>query len=148
MLYNKYKCWLFIFTVMEGNDMEVKFYSCKACGNLLVPVIDPSIFPLCCGEIMDLLIPGSVDASSEKHVPVITRESDGSHIAIKVGSAAHPMTEEHLIQAIVLVKEDRFGVIKLSAGDAPEARCSFDDNTAPLKAYAYCNLHGIWEANI
>lgn len=126
--------------------MDVKFYRCDHCGNILIPVIDSGVTPFCCGDKMEILEAGSVDAAAEKHVPVIERDADGSHVTIKVGSVPHPMTEEHYIQFIVLACGSRFYVTKLTPQDQPEARFSIKDNTQPITAYEYCNLHGLWKA--
>ena len=116
--------------------MELTFYKCNHCGNLLIPVIDAGVNPVCCGDPMEKLAAGSSDASTEKHVPVIERDSDGKHINICVGSVDHPMTEEHLIQAIVLLYGERIYTFKLAAGDEPKARCTIKDVSVPLTAYA------------
>ena len=54
---------------------EVKFYRCRHCGNLVAVVEDAGPVPVCCGEPMELLVAGSVDAAAEKHVPAVTREA-------------------------------------------------------------------------
>ena len=128
--------------------MEVKFYYCKTCGNLLIPAVDVSVFPICCGEIMDLLVPGQTDAAVEKHVPVVVREDDGKHVEVKVGEVAHPMVDEHYIQFVVLAHGPRFYYHKFSPGDEPAARFAIKDNSMPLAAYEFCNLHGLWKAEV
>ncbi|MCL2111897.1 MAG: desulfoferrodoxin Dfx [Clostridiales bacterium] len=124
--------------------MEVKFYKCSACGNLLIPAIDGGVTPECCGMEMDELQAGVTDAAVEKHVPVIVRNPDGIHIDINVGSVEHPMTADHFIEVIVLLLDKRIYIFNLSAGDEPTVLCGYKDNTVPMKAYAYCNLHGLW----
>ena len=128
--------------------MELTFYKCNYCGNLLVPAIDAHVVPECCGAPMEELKANTTDAAVEKHVPAIERDADGKHIIVSVGSVAHPMTEDHYIQFIVLVHGDRFGVISLKPGAGPKACCAFDDNSGAFAAYAYCNLHGMWKAEI
>jgi len=126
--------------------MEVKFYYCKTCGNLLIPATDKSVFPTCCGNVMELLAPGQVDAAVEKHLPVIIREDDGHHVEIKVGEVAHPMADEHYIEFVVLGHGARFYYHKFAPGDEPSTRFSIKDNSVPLVAHAYCNLHSLWMA--
>ena len=128
--------------------MEVKFLHCQICGNLLIPAIDSGAVPVCCGKSMDVLVPGSTDAAVEKHVPAITREDDGCHVKIEIGSVKHPMTEEHYIQLVVLAYSNRIICQKFEYSDDPSARFCIKDNTVPLTAYAYCNLHGLWKAEI
>lgn len=55
--------------------MENKvFYRCNICDNLIGMIENSGNIPICCGEKMERLEPGKVDASHEKHVPVISCE--------------------------------------------------------------------------
>ena len=109
-------------------------------------MIHSSGVPLvCCGEPMTMLQAGSVDASVEKHVPVITVEGDTVKVAI--GAAVHPMTEEHFIQWIFLQTENGGQRRTLKPGDAPEAVFCLNGDKA-VAAYAYCNLHGLWKKEL
>jgi len=94
---------------------------------------------------MKELVPGSVDASREKHVPVVT--VSGNTVTVQVGSAPHPMTEQHSIQWIYLQTEHGAQCKRLKAGDEPKAVFALDGDK-PVAAYAYCNLHGLWKADI
>ena len=47
--------------------MEQKFYICKHCGNIIAKVKDTGAPVICCGEPMSEIIPGTTDASVEKH---------------------------------------------------------------------------------
>ena len=122
--------------------MEKKFYRCKTCNNILGAINDSGVTPVCCGRQMEILTANSTDAATEKHVPVITR--DGSTVAVKVGSVAHPMTEDHLIQWIILTQGSLTKRVVLSPGAAPEAVFTALDASAPVQVYEYCNLHGLW----
>ena len=68
--------------------MEVKFYKCNHCGNIAVKVVDKGVPLVCCGEKMVELVPDSVDAATEKHVPKVDRLE--GHIHVNVGSVDHP----------------------------------------------------------
>ena len=96
---------------------------------------------ICCGEKMEALVPNTVEASGEKHLPVAVM--DGNVLRVHVGSVDHPMLPEHFIQW-VYVQTDQGGQRKaLKPGDAPEVSfCLGDDKAAAV--YAYCNLHGLW----
>ena len=122
---------------------EVKFYRCKHCGNIVMMVKDAGVNPMCCGEKMELLVPGSVDASAEKHVPVVEPDMDGHATKVSVGSVAHPMGEEHFIEWIALVSPGRSNIHYLKPGDEPATNFSGVEHGV---AYAYCNLHGLWSA--
>lgn len=124
--------------------MATKFYKCRICGNVIHKVVDSGVKVVCCGEQMQELIPNTVDASNEKHVPVVTRIDD-CHIKVEVGSIAHPMTPEHHIVFIYVETEN--GGIKVDLTDKPEAvicTCS-----CKVKAvYEYCNIHGLWKTEM
>ena len=71
--------------------MEMKFYKCAHCGQIIAKVEDKNIPVICCGEPMKEIVPGSVDAAQEKHVPVY--EVVGNIVNVTVGSVAHPMQD-------------------------------------------------------
>lgn len=121
--------------------MDVKFYRCNHCGNLVMMVEDAGVTPVCCGEKMELLVPGAVDAAAEKHVPVVSAEPDA--VRVEVGSVFHPMTEEHFIEWVALATEAGVNLKRLAPGDGPVAVFPPAEYG---KVYAYCNLHGLWAA--
>ena len=82
--------------------MEVKYYICKHCGNIVEKVKDKGVPVICCGEPMQELKAGVTDAAVEKHVPVYTVE--GNYVHVVVGETKHPMLEEHFIEWITLNK--------------------------------------------
>lgn len=123
---------------------KVKVYQCKKCGNMLDVVIDGNVVPVCCGEEMTLLEANTTDAAGEKHVPVI--EQDGNNVVVKVGSVPHPMTEEHLIQFVLLETENGVQRVNLTADNEPEAKFTLVDGDKVVAAYEFCNLHGLWKA--
>jgi superoxide reductase len=100
---------------------------------------------VCCGEEMSEIVPNSVEASVEKHLPSVTFSGDG--FSVQVGSVAHPMEAEHHI-AFIYVETERGGQRKsLNAGEEPKLSFSFL-NDKPLAVYAYCNLHGLWKTEV
>ena len=124
--------------------MEQKFYRCEICGNIITHLKDSGIRVVCCGQEMTELVAGSVDASLEKHVPVITQ--DAGKVVVSVGSIAHPMTPEHYIEWICLVKKDGCEVKYLAPGSEPQAEFALTGTDAIVGVYEYCNLHGLWKA--
>lgn len=122
----------------------MKFYICKHCKNIITYVMPSGVKVICCGEEMTELIPGSVDAALEKHVPVVTK--DGSKVTVEVGSVAHPMIPEHYITFIAIETKQGSEIKYLKAGDAPKAEFVIADGDEFVAAYAYCNLHGLWKA--
>ena len=124
--------------------MATKFYKCEHCGNVVIKVVDSSVPLICCGEKMKELVPNTVDASQEKHVPVVTRLDD-CRIKVEVGSMAHPMTPEHHIAFIYVETEN--GGMRIDLKDKPEAVfCTCNDK--PIAVYEYCNLHGLWKVDL
>ena len=128
---------------MISTEMK-KFYICKHCGNIIGKVEDSGVPVVCCGEKMAELVPNSVDAATEKHVPVIKVE--GNVVTIEVGSTPHPMTEEHLINWIYLKTEQGGQRKMLKAGEEPVAKFAIFEGDKVIGAYAHCNLHGLWKA--
>ena len=124
---------------------ENRFYICEHCGNIVGLVKDAGVPLMCCGQKMTLLEAGTVEASREKHIPVVTAE-DG-FITVDVGSVAHPMAEEHYIEWVYL-QTCRGGQRKcLKPGDEPKVKFAICEEK-PAAVYAYCNLHGLWKADI
>jgi len=122
----------------------MKFYRCNHCGNIISYLNGPIAKVVCCGEVMQELIPNSVDAALEKHVPVI--EVKGNHVKVTVGSTLHPMTEAHYIQWIALETKNGNQRKVLHPGDAPVAEFEMVEGDEVIEAFAYCNLHGLWKA--
>jgi len=90
------------------------------------------------------LIPNTTDAAGEKHVPVIT--ITGDEVKVAVGSVEHPSLPAHYIEFIVLVTETGMQMKWLKPGDKPEA--TFLTKEKPIAAFEYCNLHGLWKADV
>jgi superoxide reductase len=120
-----------------------KFFRCSHCGNLISNLIDSGVRIVCCGEPMEELVPNTVEASVEKHIPVISKADCG--FKVQVGSLPHPMTPEHHI-SFVYVKNENGGQ-RHNLSDKPETEfCSCKDK--PVAIFAYCNLHGLWMKEI
>ena len=123
--------------------MELKFYKCKHCGNIIA-VIKASGAPIsCCGEKMTEIVPGTADAAVEKHVPVV--EIKDGKVIVTVGEVAHPMAPEHYIEWIAISTDQGNQRKILEPGDKPMACFALCDGEKFEAAYAYCNLHGLWK---
>ena len=124
---------------------ENRFYVCEHCGNIIGMIHNAGVPMMCCGQKMTQLVPGVVEASHEKHIPVATVE--GNTVKVTVGSVEHPMAEEHHISWVYL-QTDKGGQRKcLEVGKAPEVTFALADEKA-VAVYAYCNLHGLWKADL
>lgn len=124
---------------------DVKFFLCKHCGNLVEMVHDAGVPMLCCGEKMAELLPNTVDAAGEKHLPVAVVANDT--VKVSVGSVAHPMLDVHYIQWVALQTESGVQRKYLNPGDAPEVFFALNGEK-PVAVYAYCNLHGLWKTSL
>lgn len=122
----------------------MKFYVCKHCGNIIAYAKNKGVPVMCCGEKMSELVPGSVDAVTEKHVPVISVE--GNKVTVTVGEVEHPMAEEHFIEWIALETQEGNQRKELKPGSKPQAVFMLAETDKAVAAYAYCNLHGLWKA--
>lgn len=122
----------------------MKFYLCSHCGNIISYVRSSGVPVVCCGEAMKELIPNTVDAAVEKHVPVVKVE--GQKVTVTVGAAEHPMVPEHYIQWIAVATEQGNQRKELAPGQKPQAEFMICEGDQVKEVYAYCNLHGLWKA--
>ena len=124
--------------------MEMKFYRCELCGQI-VAIVKKTASPLvCCGKPMTELLPNTTEAANEKHIPVY--EVKDNKVTVAVGSVAHPMLAEHYIEWISL--KTKFGNQRkeLTPNQEPKVCFSMCDGDSVEAVYAYCNLHGLWKA--
>ena len=122
----------------------MKFYVCKHCGNIIAYAYNSGVKVVCCGAEMQEMVPGTVDASKEKHVPVISVA--GNIVTVKVGAVDHPMEEKHYITFIALETRNGNQRKVLKPGDAPVANFALIPGDQVIAAYEHCNLHGLWKA--
>lgn len=124
--------------------MKQKFFKCERCNNIIAMVKESGVGVVCCGQKMTEIIPGTTDASVEKHVPVYTVE--GGKVVVNVGAVEHPMVPEHYIEWVSL--QTKFGNQRkpLAPGSAPTVCFSICEGDEVEAVYAYCNLHGLWMA--
>ncbi len=124
--------------------MEMKFYICEHCGNIIAMVKSSGVPVMCCGQAMTEIIPGTADASVEKHVPVF--EVKDNKVFVTVGAAPHPMLPQHYIEWVSL--QTKFGNQRkaLHPGEEPKVCFSLCEGDEVEAVYAYCNLHSLWKA--
>jgi superoxide reductase len=119
-----------------------EIYKCEVCGNIVDVVHAGKGELVCCNQPMKLVKENTVDASQEKHVPVIEQTEEGT--IVKVGSIAHPMEEKHYIEWIEITIDGKDYRQFLSPGGSPEA--FFPIKGEKLTVREYCNMHGLWKA--
>ena len=124
---------------------NTKFYICPHCGNIVEMVHDSGVKPFCCGQKMNELVPNTVEASGEKHIPAVKVE--GSIVEVNVGSVNHPMVDVHWIEWVQLVTDKGSYRKWLNPGEDPNVIFRLGEEK-PIAVYAYCNLHGLWKTEL
>ena len=124
----------------------MKFYRCEKCGKIVEMIKSSPCPTMCCGEAMVEMVPGTSDGAHEKHVPAVTVE--GNTVNVKVGEVEHPMMDAHYIMWIALETKQGIQRKALNPREKPEAVFALADGDEAVAAYEYCNLHGLWKAEI
>ncbi len=117
-------------------------YKCEICGNVIEVLHAGQPALVCCGEEMTKLEEQTEDAANEKHVPVIKETAGG--VEVVVGTTLHPMEDEHYIEFIEVLTEDKVLRQELEPGAEPKAEFAVDKDEI-VKAREYCNVHGLWK---
>ncbi len=129
---------------MEKTCAKKMIFKCAKCGRVIEVMFDTAApVVICCGEPMQEQKSRMIDASVEKHVPVIAALKDGG-VKVVVGAQPHPMTAEHYIMWIEVLNGCYVNRKYLAPGSAPEAEF-YVPYSDKLIVRAYCNLHGLWE---
>ena len=123
--------------------MKTRYYRCAKCGQIIEIVKGTGVPVVCCGEAMQELVPGTTDASLEKHVPVF--EVKDGRVYVTVGSVEHPMLPEHYIEWISVQTKSGYQRRELKPGEEPKACFSICEGDEVEAVYAYCNLHSLWK---
>ncbi len=124
----------------------MKFYRCSHCGNIIAFVKNKGVPVMCCGQKMEEIVANTVEASTEKHLPVITVV--GNLVKVNVGSVNHPMEDKHYIEWIALHTKEGNQRKELSPNGSPNAEFALCESDEPIAVYAYCNLHGLWKTEV
>lgn len=127
---------------IKMKEPQMKFYKCAKCGKIVAMVTDATAPSACCDDNVEIK-PNTTDAAVEKHVPVVA--ASGNNVTVTVGSVTHPMEEKHYIEWLAIETSKGFQMKYLKAGEEPKAAFALADGETFVKAYAYCNLHGLWE---
>ena len=123
--------------------MELEFFKCKHCGQIVKKVKETQAKLVCCGEEMENIIPTTTDAAKEKHVPIY--EIKGLECTVTVSTVNHPMTEAHYIEWVILATNQGSYKYNFNPTDAPVAKFNLREGEKVEFVYAYCNLHGLWQ---
>lgn len=117
-------------------------FKCDVCGNIVEMLHVGGGELVCCNQPMTLLVEKTADKSTEKHVPVIEKIEGGYKVT--VGTTLHPMTDEHFIEWIELIADNKVYREYLQPGQTPSA--VFMVEATEVSAREYCNLHGNWQS--
>lgn len=118
-----------------------KFYKCNECGSVVEELFNPNNST---HGNKEELVANTVDASKEKHVPVV--EINGNVLTVSVGSVAHPMTPAHYIVFVQVITNMGVKRVDFTPDCMPVATFALLDGEQVKEVYAYCNLHGLWKA--
>lgn len=124
--------------------MEMKFYRCSICGQIIAIVKKTGAPVVCCGQPMQEIAPNTTDGAHEKHVPVY--EIKDGKVLVTVGSEPHPMLDTHYIEWIALETKTGNQRKCLKPGQEPKVCFRICDGDEVLAVYEYCSLHGLWKA--
>lgn len=122
---------------------ELKIKKCNSCGAIVKVLEDCTCDNCgiqCCGEEMKVVVPNSVDAAVEKHVPTYEKVEDEIFVTVN-----HVMEKEHYIEWISLVSENKEITVTLYPEQNAEARFPYIPGST---VYAYCNKHGLWKCEV
>ena len=97
----------------------MKLYRCLVCGNIVEKIVDAKVPVMCCGKPMEELVPNTVEAATEKHLPVGVVKDDV--LTVHVGEVEHPMVEEHFINTIIVAFDNQVLRADLKPGQEPKA---------------------------
>ena len=122
------------------------YYKCNVCNNILGSAEEKDLNISCCNEHMYKLVPNTVDASKEKHLPVVNVK--GNIVEVVVGSDLHPMMAEHHISWVAIETREGRQRKNLVLDAEPKVTFALVEGDEIVSACADCNLHGLWRLNI
>ena len=123
-----------------------KFFICSVCGNIIGMIENKGPKVVCCGKPMNELVANTTEASVEKHIPVV--DINDNKVKVQVGSALHPMTQEHHISWVYLETTQGGQRKCLEIDSEPTVEFAITEGDKVLEVYAYCNLHGLWKVEL
>ena len=120
----------------------MNFYRCLNCGKV-IHVLKEGQENICCYKEMLEIKDRDIEASLEKHVPVV--EVLENTYKITVGEMLHPMDPDHYIMWIMVGNEKCEYFHYLVPGEVPIVELPIIPNAT---VYAYCNKHGLFSKKI
>ena len=123
--------------------MKYIIKKCMKCGALVKAINDckcDNCSIKCCNEEMKELIPNSVDAAIEKHIPEYEIKDNKIYITVN-----HVMEEDHYIEWISVVTDNKEYITYLKPGAEAKAEAPYIKEST---IYAYCNKHSLWKKEV
>ncbi len=118
----------------SSNMLKGRFYVCPVCGNVIQSCGEALIS--CCGITLPPAEPEAPDAEHSIRIEVV---EDEYYVTV-----SHPMQKDHYISFLVAVSDQGVQFVKLYPEGTAEARFRI---SRVRKLYAYCNRHGLFEAD-
>ena len=123
---------------------EFKIRKCLKCGAMVKVLEDCTCKSdcgiKCCGEKMQELIPNTVDAAKEKHIPIYEIKDGIVNVTVN-----HVMEDDHYIEWVAIVKDNKERIKYFQPGEIIKTHCKY---TPGLSIYSYCNKHGLWKIDV
>ncbi|MGN7764466.1 helix-turn-helix domain-containing protein [Paenibacillus sp. 22594] len=116
----------------SGSMKQVKFYSCKNCGNVITST--GAINISCCGRILETL---QIMKGSEDHAITVNDIEDDFFVMLE-----HEMSREHYISFVAYVSYDKFMLIKMYPEQNAELRFP---KMYGGSLYVNCTQHGLFK---
>lgn len=127
-----------------GTDLNIRFFICNHCGNIIALIKDCGVPVYCCGQNMNEINYESGNGAQEKHIPVY--KISGNSVTVFVGETEHPMTPEHYIEWVCIESDQGMQLKKLKQNSSPEISFSISEGEKIKAVYALCNQHSLWKA--
>ena len=126
----------------------MKHYVCRTCGNIAAMVNDTGRRIGCCSKNMDELVPEYKEELAAGHKPHIKENENRVTVTVGNEDKRHPMLPEHAVAWVCLVTTEGSHRKLLRPDGAAEASFLLSPGERVIKAFAYCNVHGLWVAEV
>ena len=124
----------------NNTTMNVKFYKCNLCGNVVAKLIDAKTPIVCCGETMHELLPAAITDENRKYLPVVELKDGVLHIKSCSNPECHPEGHDRMFYWVAT----ECGGYYLEPCGKHEFTVSCGKDR-PVALYKYCSRHGLFK---